>query len=216
MNLRVEKYLKQLERWPKAGRHIMASFDEESVVVYQAYRPEIGAFAAQHQRFGGPFSFNRMSWIKPNFLWMMYRSGWGTKEGQEVVLAVRLRRTGFDEILRQAVHSSYNPAIYGSPEAWKEKLAVSPVRLQWDPDHDPHGDKQQRRAIQLGLVGDILRQYAADWIVGIEDVSAFVAEQQAHVVSDRLDDLLMPSEEVYPINDPNAVKRLEIDSTICS
>jgi len=27
-----------------------------------------------------------MSWIKPNFLWMMYRCGWGTKEGQQVTL----------------------------------------------------------------------------------------------------------------------------------
>jgi NAD(P)-dependent dehydrogenase (short-subunit alcohol dehydrogenase family) len=29
---------------------------------------------------------------------MMYRSGWGTKENQEVTLAVRLRRAAFDEI----------------------------------------------------------------------------------------------------------------------
>jgi hypothetical protein len=38
------------------------------VVVYQAYRPEIGHFAAQHGYFGGSFSLDRMSWIKPNFL----------------------------------------------------------------------------------------------------------------------------------------------------
>ena len=42
-----------------------------------------------HGYFGGDhFSLNRMSWVKPNFLWMMYRSGWGQKEGQVVVLAV--------------------------------------------------------------------------------------------------------------------------------
>ncbi|WP_216092858.1 DUF4291 family protein [Candidatus Marithrix sp. Canyon 246] len=26
-----------------------------------------------------------MTWIKTNFLWMMYRSEWGTKQGQETV-----------------------------------------------------------------------------------------------------------------------------------
>jgi len=25
---------------------------------------------------------NRMTWIKPNFLWMMYRSGWASKKNQ--------------------------------------------------------------------------------------------------------------------------------------
>jgi hypothetical protein len=40
-----------------------------------------------------------MSWIKPGFLWMMYRSGWGTKSGQQVVLAVRLPREFFDHLL---------------------------------------------------------------------------------------------------------------------
>lgn len=73
-----------------SGRHILAQVDEEAVV-YQAYRPEIGHFAAQHGYFGGRFSLRRMSWIKPNFLWMMFRSGWGTKEGQEVTLPLRAR-----------------------------------------------------------------------------------------------------------------------------
>jgi hypothetical protein len=66
-------YSEQILRLPKSGRHIIAQFDDEGVVVYQAYRPTIGNFAATHGYFGGEFSLNRMSWIKPNFLWMMYR-----------------------------------------------------------------------------------------------------------------------------------------------
>ena len=109
MNLITEPYIAQRARWPRSGRHILAQFDAESVVVYQAYRPEIGHFAARHGYFGGGFGLGRMSWIKPNFLWMMYRSGWGTKEDQEVTLAVRLRRDAFDEILGLAVHSTFVP-----------------------------------------------------------------------------------------------------------
>ena len=90
--LKTEPYLDQTARWPQTGRHVLAQFDDTSVVVYQAYRPSIGEFAAANGYFGGPdFAFSRMSWIKPNFLWMMYRCGWGRKAGQESVLAVAPR-----------------------------------------------------------------------------------------------------------------------------
>jgi len=140
-----------------SGRHILAQFDDEAVVVYQAYRPEIGHFAARNGYFGGAFSLGRMSWIKPNFLWMMFRSGWGTKESQEVTLAVWLQRSAFDAILREAVHSTFVPEVYASQDEWKQAVPRSSVRVQWDPDHDPSGGKAERRAVQLGLRGNALR-----------------------------------------------------------
>jgi hypothetical protein len=85
--LQTEPYDDQLARWPTSGRHILAQFDDTSIVVYQANHSGIGRFTAEHQYFGGDFSFERMSWIKPNFLWMMHRSGWGTKPDQETILA---------------------------------------------------------------------------------------------------------------------------------
>ena len=196
MNLVTEPYLVQAARWPTSGRHILAQFDDESVTVYQAYRPAIGHFAAKNGFFGGPFSLNRMSWIKPNFLWMMYRCGWASKEGQEVVLAVRLKRSAFDEILRLAVHSSFDPEIYESELVWRSAVASSQVRLQWDPDHDPSGAPVERRAIQLGLRGEVLAKYAKEWLLGIEDVSEFVRQQSEHA-SSPFDRLIPPKEEVY-------------------
>jgi Domain of unknown function (DUF4291) len=89
MRLLTATYTQQISKLPKSGRHIVAQFDEEGVILYQAYRSAIGKFAAQHSYFGGEFSLSRMSWIKPNFTWMMYRSGWGQKPGQEIVLAVK-------------------------------------------------------------------------------------------------------------------------------
>ncbi|MEA5578039.1 DUF4291 family protein [Anabaena sp. UHCC 0451] len=71
MRLVTEPYLNQVSRWPKNGRHILAQYDDHSIVVYQAYRPTIANFAATHGYFSGEFSFNRMSWIKPNFLWIL-------------------------------------------------------------------------------------------------------------------------------------------------
>lgn len=211
MTIATEPYLDQLKRWPVSGRHILAHFDEASVVLYQAYRPAIGRFAAENQQFGAEFSLNRMSWIKPNFLWMMYRSGWGAKLGQEVTLAVHLKRNAFEEILGLAVHSTYLPEVYGSPEHWKARLAESPVRLQWDPDHDPRGAKQERRAIQLGMAGNVLRRYAKEWILKIEDISDFVSQQHLSAQADGFSGLVTPREHVYPVADAAVASRLGID-----
>lgn len=160
----------------------MAHFDDKNIVVYQAYRPEIGLHAAKSQQFGGAFSFNRMSWIKPDFLWMMYRSGWGTKPGQEITLAVTMSRSLFDEILSLAVPSTFQKDLYDDQAEWKAAVASSNVRLQWDPDHDPNGAPLSRRAIQLGLRGDILERYARSEVVRIDDISNFVAEQRQHLL----------------------------------
>jgi hypothetical protein len=54
--LRLEPYLLQNARWPSAGRHILAQFDAESVVVYQAFRPAIAEEAVALQRFGPMWS----------------------------------------------------------------------------------------------------------------------------------------------------------------
>lgn len=207
MDLITEPYTTQVERWPASGRHILAQFDAESVIVYQAYNPAIGHFAARHGEFGDGFSLNRMSWIKPNFLWMMYRSGWGTKENQDVTLAVRLRRDAFDEILRQAVHSSFAPEVHGSEDAWRRAVAGSDVRLQWDPDHDPSGKPVDRRAIQLGLRGKVLSRYTKDWLLEIQDISNFVREQRANAVAP-YDRLVTPREEVHPFADVEVARRL--------
>jgi Domain of unknown function (DUF4291) len=206
--LQTAPYLTQVAHWPKSGRHIMAQYDDESVVVYQAYRPAIGRFAAGHNAFGGEFSTSRMSWIKPNFLWMMYRSGWGTKIDQEVTLAVRLRRAAFDDILARAVPSLYEPRHYAEEQDWKADLARSDVRLQWDPDHGPSGNRLERRAIQLGLRGDALSRYAREWILEIEDISDFVSGQRELLAASGNSRLETPCEQVYPVADPEIVARI--------
>jgi len=199
MRLITEPYAVQTARWPQSGRHILAQYDDEKIVVYQAYRPEIGYWAARHGRFGGPFSLSRMSWIKPNFLWMAYRCGWATKENQEAILAVSLRREAFESLLAEAVPSAFTAARYADEAAWKEALARSDVRLQWDPDHAPDGSKVERRAIQLGLRGNALARYADEWILGIEDVTAFVTEQRQYAQARDYDRLITPREDVYPV-----------------
>ncbi len=195
----LELYKDSINRWPKSGSVILAAQTEKSITVYQAYRPAIANYAVANQCFGGEYSFSRMSWIKPNFLWMMYRSGWATKEGQEKVLAITIAKQNFDEILSSAVHSSFNATIYGDIETWQKRVETSAVRLQWDPDHDPYGKALERRAIQLGLRGSILKKFATDWIESIEDVTDFVTAQNQFVLANDLDKLQIPYETIYAI-----------------
>lgn len=208
--MRLKPYTDQLPLWPESGHHIMAQFDADSIYVYQAYRTSIAKFAVEHQKFGGDFSFSRMSWIKPNFLWMMYRSGWASKEGQERILAIRLRRSFFDELLRLVVPSRFDPERFSSREDWQASIASSDVRLQWDPDHDPTGQSVQRRAVQLGLRGDVLRRYGEQELVSIDDITEYVIEQRGNLC-DGFRHLITPEEKVYIPEDRAAIVSVGMD-----
>ncbi|HKE96420.1 MAG TPA: DUF4291 domain-containing protein [Povalibacter sp.] len=208
--MKKERYAEQSPAWPRKGRHILAQYDADSICVYQAYRPSIAAHAVSHQRFGGEFSYNRMSWIKPNFLWMMYRAGWAQKEGQERILLVRLRRPFFDDLLRSSVPSTCDTARFATREEWELAVSNSDVRVQWDPDHDPAGRPLERRAVQLGLRGAALRRYGEQEIISIADITDFVVEQRAHLAGD-LAELLTPQERVY-VPDTTAARVVGIDA----
>lgn len=199
MQLLTGKYVELEPKLPVAGKYILAQFDDDSIIVYQAYKASIARFAVENGCFGGDFSFSRMSWCKPNFLWMMYRSGWGRKENQEATLAVRLQRDFFDRVLAEAVPSSFDETFFANKEDWAEAVANSEVRLQWDPDHAPSGAPLKRRAIQLGLRGSTLQEYGRAAIIEIQDISDFVAEQRENIDSPNL---RVPVERIYkPANE---------------
>lgn len=198
MTITTNLYSLQSSVWPAEGEHVLANYDADSIVVYQAYKPAIGDYAIRHGRLDGPeFSLARMSWVKPNFLWMMYRSGWGTKPGQEITLGLRLRRSFFDELLTTAVPSSHAAAGDLAHADWQAAVARSEVRLQWDPDHGPRGEKLVRRAIQIGLRGECLRRLSSAELLEVIDMTQFVAAQRAHVESGNLHRLETPEERVY-------------------
>ena len=196
----LELYPRQSQCWPAEGEHVLAHFDADSIVVYQAYRESTGRHAIAHQQLGGPdFSFDRMSWVKPNFLWMMYRSGWGTKPGQEITLGLRIRRPFFDRLLRKAVESSFEAALQSTQEDWKRAITDSDVLLQWDPDHAPDGARLARRAVQLGLRGNALKALATTELIEVIDMSPLVEAQRAYALAGApWRELRTPIEHVYP------------------
>ena len=208
----VESYTDQQSRLPEYGRVIIANQDSETIVVYQAFRPTIGDYAAKHGRFGSQFSFDRMTWIKTNFLWMMYRSEWGTKLGQEVILAIRITKTFFDQVLSKAVAAIYEESEYKNKNEWKRALASSPIRLQWDPDRDPAGDAIGRRAIQLGLKGNIVKEYVNAGIVEITNISDYVKFQRRRALSGEFYKVNFPKETIYTPKSTKLVERLGLEN----
>ena len=178
-------------------RNIYAVFDDKTIRVYQAYNNEIADEALKLGKFGSKFSLNRMTWIKPSFLWMMSRSGWASKQGQERILAIDLKREGFDEIVKNAVLSSFREVSDLSKEEWKEKLENSEVRCQWDPDRDIYGNPIGRRAIQLGIKGEMVKKYINDWVVNITDITEEVIEMREKIENGSFLDSDLPIEEKY-------------------
>lgn len=191
-------YTNYLKSIPETGQHILAQQTDDQILVYQAYNPAIADFAIKNQYLGGShFKYSRMSWIKPNFLWMMFRCGWASKENQERVLGIWMDKTDFEKILSEAVYSSFKSHLYDNHEHWKSELASKNVRLQWDPDHDIYGAKQERRAIQLGMKEAMLEDFGKKMINKIVDMTPFVLEQKKKIDAKALDELLVPKESIF-------------------
>ncbi|MFD7587443.1 DUF4291 domain-containing protein [Kitasatospora sp. NPDC059811] len=188
---------------PEPKHRIRALHTATTVTVYQAYAPEIGLPAAQDGHFPVAWKRDRMTWIKPSFLWMMYRCGWAGKEGQETVLAIEITREGFEWALANACLAHYEHGLHPDRATWKRQLKRAPARVQWDPERDLHLQPLPHRSLQLGLAGEAAERYAEQWIVSIDDVTALAHTIQAQVRDGALEAArqLLPAERPYPMDD---------------
>ena len=181
------------------NREIRAMYTEDTIRVYQAYNENIANEAIKRGTFGSNFKLDRMTWIKPSFLWMMYRCGWGTKENQEHILAIDIKREAFDFIVRNAIFSTYSDDMSISHAEWKEQIKLSDIRCQWDPERDIFGNPLEYRSIQLGLRGNAVRKYVDEWIVNITDITDYVKDLKDKINKGMDISSLLPNEAVYTI-----------------
>ena len=154
------------ETSPIPYRQIRASYDDRIITVYQAYSASIAkaAVASQKLHASPDFSFTRMTWIKPSWCWMMYRSGYSTKDArQSRILALKMTHENFQNLLAQAV------VCHGAALSDEEK--ARPVRVQWDPERGPGLEVLGYRSTQIGIGEKLSRKWAEEWIESIEDVT---------------------------------------------
>jgi len=180
-------------------RQIRAFHDDLTIRVYQAYSHEIANTALAHGTFvSPPFSMTRMTWIKPSFLWTMYRAGWGYKDaGQSRILAIDITHDGFAWALAHSCPSHPEPGM--SDDDWQALKDRSPVRVQWDPERDLHHAPLAHRAIQIGLGPVAVRHYVNDWIKRITDVTPLAHQIQSLVAQNKLAEAqrALPEESPY-------------------
>jgi Domain of unknown function (DUF4291) len=184
-------------------RQIRALQTKTTITVYQAYPSVIADGALEANRFVPPFKMNRMTWIKPSFLWMAYRCGWGAKPGQERVLAVEITKAGFARALEHSCLSHFEPGVHESEEAWSSRMEISPVRIQWDPERDVHHRTLNHRSIQIGISGDAVSEYVNQWIVNIEDRTQICSTIRQLVAKNNLEPVheLLPKETPFALSE---------------
>ncbi|WP_374581703.1 DUF4291 domain-containing protein [Pseudoduganella sp.] len=186
---------------PAPIQQIRAIYDDQTIRVYQAYSGEIADSAIANGTFvSPPFKMGRMTWIKPSFLWMMYRSGWGLKDpGQSRILAVDISREGFEWALANSCLSHGQGT--NDREKWRQLLENTPVRVQWDPERDLLLQPQSYRAIQIGLSKHAVDLYVHSWIQRIIDVTPIAHAIHAHLLRNEIEAArtLVPVERPYPI-----------------
>lgn len=181
---------------------VRAHYDRDTIVIYQAYASSIADSALKAQKFVEPFSFGRMTWIKPSFLWLMHRSNWGAKAGQERTLAVSISRKGWETALSRAVLTSYEPSVFRSRRDWDESFQKADVHVQWDPERNIRGASLDHYSIQVGISRHMIMEFVDDWIVKIEDLTPIVAKMNALIRSGKVDQAKrhLPPERVYPVS----------------
>lgn len=192
-----------------AEREIRANYDRDTIVVYQAYAKNIAEPALSRQRFVAPFSFQRMTWIKPSFLWLMHRSDWGRKKGQEHTLAVHITRTGWNKALSLGVLTHPEPWLEPDPLEWERRFKDAQVHIQWDTERSLRGAALNHFSIQVGISRHLIREYVDDWIVRIEDLSPTVSRirdllKRGQAANARQ---LLPPERIYAV-DPHIGRRI--------
>ncbi len=186
-----------------ALHEIRADFDRDTIVVYQAYRKQIAEPAIAAGRFVAPFSWGRMTWIKPSFLWMMARSNWGQKSGQENILGIRISREGWEQALSLGTLTSFDRNVHSNQEVWRDEFEKAVVHVQWDPERSPQGKKLQHRSIQVGLSRHVIREFTDRWIKSIADLTPLTRKIRAQFLAgnSRWAKQQLPREQVYPVDD---------------
>lgn len=182
-------------------RQIRAVYTKDTIRVYQAYSDQIADAALMHGTFiSPPFKTERMTWIKPSFLWMMYRSGWAKKDNnQSRILAVDITRSGFEWALRHSL-LSHKAKNYSNKEKWQEIKHITPVRIQWDPERDLYLQPLEYRTIQIGLSNEAVDRYLNEWIQNIIDITDLAEEIHSLRTNNQINKAtaLLPNEVAYP------------------
>ncbi len=183
-------------------QEIRAEFDKETITMYQAYNKNIALPAIKNNKFEKPFSFNRMTWIKPSFLWLMERSNWGNKSNQEYILGIKIKRASWEKALSLGVLTDPDKEVYANGYEWEKQFKAAKVHIQWDPERTLKGGKLNERSIQVGISRFLIEEFNHEWISEIVDLSPLVKKIYLLRKAGKYQEAkrLLPKEKLYPVD----------------
>ncbi len=199
--------MKNIKKDARGSHEIWAQYSSKTVTIYQAYSSQIADAALKAQRLVAPFSYLRMTWIKPSYLWLMARSQWAQKRGQERILAMEILRSKWEYALGEGVLTHPEPRIHGSGTTWQQLFEKSLVHVQWDPERNLRGTKLTHRSIQVGLSRELVEEFATEWIVSISDLTEKTRKIRRFLRAGETSRAkrLLPLERLYPVPQQTAV-----------
>jgi hypothetical protein len=143
------------------ARALIASFDAESVVAYQAFPEALGAEIVARRGLGGGWRFDRHTRLQTSWRFVADRYAFGDRLHRSRILAIHVSRAGFDALVTAALTAEWDPALYKTSGAWRLATRFAPVLVEWI-------DETPRFVVH----GPLVRQLATEWVVDLRDVSA--------------------------------------------
>ncbi|EAY31762.1 DUF4291 domain-containing protein [Microscilla marina] len=180
---------------------IRALYTPKHIALYAAFSSSIANVALKSQQLLPPFSYDRMTWVKPSYLWMMYRSDWAQKDNMQRILRIWIKRIDWELALKEAILTTPEAHVYNDAKKWRKQLDKARVRVQWDPERDIQNKHLSFKSIQVGIMPSLAETYAKKWIAKIEDVTPLTQHIRSLVVAQQFEQAtqLLPKEQAYPV-----------------
>jgi hypothetical protein len=133
-------------------RTLLATWDADTVVVWQAHGTEVAERAVATGRFDGPAwrhdRTTRMRVSLPSLAW----------------------RTAY-------VEAEDDRAVYPSTATWRLAMRYASATVSWHPDRGPDGAELPWLTPRFGLRGALLDAFSREWVVGVEDHTGWLADR---------------------------------------
>jgi hypothetical protein len=202
LNDRGQNYKSQRARWPAAGRHLLAHFDDHQVVVYMVQPADLAEYASTHGEFGeSAAGDDGIVWWTPSVLAGAAICRQRKCCERVTLLAITMERISFEAILKKAASADFDPAVYPDEKAWRRAQVASAVRVSWRPDSEPDGRETSRYALHVGLLGKAAAHFSqGGWIRAITDASTLVDPIGA-LTGSAFDELMLPAQRHYLLDD---------------
>ncbi|XP_045207003.2 uncharacterized protein LOC123559349 [Mercenaria mercenaria] len=138
--------------------------------------------------------------LHTSFVQTMISCEWGKKSGHEKVLAISVKREGFEELLRTYVDDKKNNQKTGD------------VKVEWNPDKSPTGGLLKRYVPEIVIRGRLLQKFNKCWTLNVKDMSVYVEHLRRFMETGKSSRIWTPKESVYISESSEVCSRMVVEN----